>query len=800
MQQQYPRQQQPTGQPGGYLGGQPAGYIGGPTAAPGSDASSFDPWLIWVTFRRCWHWAVPAGLVLASITAFAVLSTFEPQFEASYRLESNKDWLLDRGVMPTPDDLARSEGPILTSPIVLSSIMANETLHQYSLADPETREQTLLARLKVRSGGTNSTMVVTYTDAGKEFAADVCNAVVAAYLQKRDEYDNLRISRLTQYLGRQIDDLKRRVEEQKEIVANYAREASGAAPGERVAEIESAESFQLIEQLRRQISEVEIELAMIDAGVGIRNPSARDQIEPTSYAQFIPPHIPVVKGKVDESRLESMIEKDEDVKFATERYELYRQEVLKMEVSEGWRTAQDFFEQQKQKRDEWKDKLDEARNKASAAAVAILDSELEDEYQVQLKERDAEIERRRKEFAAFSDIKEKELVGRADLMSEQEQEEIKERRKQLALQLSVYQKQYDDEADRLRRRDSNNVALEFAKTDLDQSFEMLARVTARLDSIQLESQRGSSVISVAKATPPTRPVEDMPFKKMVVAGGAGFAVPFLIGLLWEFRVKRITDSHELERSIMLAPVVGELARAPSANGGRNSKGRRVFEESVDSLRANLALSKGTRDARSFAIVSSMSGEGKSTAVSQLAISLAKACGKTVLIIDADMRCPDQHDVFGLSLEPGLNEVLREVVDFDEAVNKELGDLVHVLPAGRLKASPHRLLSTSSMRELLDKAFEKYAYVIIDTAPVLSAGETLAVASAVDSTLVCVMRDLTRMDSVVRTTHRLEASGANVVGTIFSGVTHRQYSYRYGDYRYSDFTELVTSGSAATIEQ
>jgi capsular exopolysaccharide synthesis family protein len=191
----------------------------------------------------------------------------------------------------------------------------------------------------------------------------------------------------------------------------------------------------------------------------------------------------------------------------------------------------------------------------------------------------------------------------------------------------------------------------------------------------------------------------------------------------------------------------------------------------------------------------MSGEGKSTAVSQLAISLAKASGRTVLIVDADMRCPDQHDVFGLPLEPGLNEVLRNAVPLHDAINRELGDLIHVLPAGRLKASPHRLISPSSIKELLDDALQHYGYVIFDTAPVLSAGETLAVASSVDSTLVCVMRDLTRMDSVVRTTHRLEASGARVVGTIFSGVTPRQYTYRYGDYKYSDFGAMISETSA-----
>ncbi|MCC9601436.1 polysaccharide biosynthesis tyrosine autokinase [Stieleria sp. JC731] len=782
MHQQHPRQSQA------------AYYQPGPAVSSGADSSSFDPWLIWVTFRRCWHWAVPAGLVLAAIAAFAVLNTFEPQFEAVYQLEANKDWLVDRGVMPTPDDLARTEGPMITNQIVLTSVMANEALHKFALSDPETRELALQKRLKVRGLGGKSKMAVSYTDSNKEFAAQVCNAVVAAYLQKRDEYDNLRVSRLSQYLSRQIDELKRRVDEQKKSVEKYAIETAGYSPSDGVAVIESAESFSLIEELRSQISELEIELAMIDAGVVIRNPSSGDSIDHASYARFVPPHITVRKGKIDEGRLQLLIERDEDVKFAAERYERYRKVAFDMETSGAWRTSQQYFAEQKAERDNWKEKLDLAKEKASLVAVKILEAELDEEYQQQLKDREAEIARQQEEFETLAKIKQKELENRADLMTEQESEDIKQHRYEIEQKLSVLQKKYDAEADRLRQQNSNSVALDFAKADLEQSMAILQKVSDRLTSIQLESQRGSSVVSVSEATAPSRPVEDMPFKKMVLAGGAGFFVPFLIGLLWEFRVKRITDSQDLERSMVLAPVIGELARAPSANVGRNSKGRRVFEESVDSLRANLALSKDTRDARSFAIVSSMSGEGKSTATSQLAISLAKACGKTVLIIDADMRCPDQHDVFGLPLSPGLNEVLREVVSFDDAINKELGDLVHVLPAGKLKASPHRLLSTSAMRELLDKALDKYEYVIVDTAPVLSAGETLAVASSVDSTLVCVMRDLTRMESVVRTTHRLEASGANVVGTIFSGVTHRQYAYRYGDYRYSDFTELLPAGS------
>ena len=92
---------------------------------------------------------------------------------------------------------------------------------------------------------------------------------------------------------------------------------------------------------------------------------------------------------------------------------------------------------------------------------------------------------------------------------------------------------------------------------------------------------------------------------------------------------------------------------------------------------------------------------------------------------------------------------------------------------------------------IGESLKDYGYVVFDTAPVLSAGETLAVASEVDATLLCVMRDVSRMENVTRTTRRLQASGAKIAGTVFSGVTARQYAYRYGDYHYSMAGDLPT---------
>jgi tyrosine-protein kinase Etk/Wzc len=86
----------------------------------------------------------------------------------------------------------------------------------------------------------------------------------------------------------------------------------------------------------------------------------------------------------------------------------------------------------------------------------------------------------------------------------------------------------------------------------------------------------------------------------------------------------------------------------------------------------------------------------------------------------------------------------------------------------------------------------YQYIVIDTAPILPAAESLTVTTVADATLLCAMRDVSRSDHVRRTQRRLEAAGANILGTVFSGVPSSVYAYRYGDYRYSKDTSKLIS--------
>ncbi len=108
---------------------------------------------------------------------------------------------------------------------------------------------------------------------------------------------------------------------------------------------------------------------------------------------------------------------------------------------------------------------------------------------------------------------------------------------------------------------------------------------------------------------------------------------------------------------------------------------------------------------------------------------------------------------------------------------------HLLPAGRLDVSPHKLLGNGAWTSLLAQIPACYRYVLIDTPPVLSASEALVLVKAADASLVCVMRDVSRVDQLRRILNRLEAAGSQPVGLVLNGVPAKSYSYRWGEYSY-----------------
>jgi capsular exopolysaccharide synthesis family protein len=193
------------------------------------------------------------------------------------------------------------------------------------------------------------------------------------------------------------------------------------------------------------------------------------------------------------------------------------------------------------------------------------------------------------------------------------------------------------------------------------------------------------------------------------------------------------------------------------------------------MRLNVAL----EGMQVLAVASAMRQEGKTSLSAQLSVSFARTLHGRVLLIDADMRSPDQHRVFNVENTGGLAQVLEGKLDSESAIVPTLDHNLDLLPAGKLRRSPHELASNGAFRGLIESLRERYETIIIDTPPVLAAAEALAFASVADATVLCTMQNKSCRDQIIRAYERLQVVGANPLGIVLNGVSVSRYAYAYG---------------------
>ena len=178
------------------------------------------------------------------------------------------------------------------------------------------------------------------------------------------------------------------------------------------------------------------------------------------------------------------------------------------------------------------------------------------------------------------------------------------------------------------------------------------------------------------------------------------------------------------------------------------------------------------------------GEGKSFVVSNLA-ALSSYAGKGTLVIDADLRKPQQHIVFGASEKPGLSEVLTGKMTFEEALQRSPKGRPDLLAAGMLPPNPSELLSSGEMTKLLESLREKYEFIILDSPPFGLVTDPTLLMSDTDLALIIVRANLTRRKSVLHAVGSLKKTSPDLqMGIVINAVKHARgygYSYKYGGY-------------------
>lgn len=161
-----------------------------------------------------------------------------------------------------------------------------------------------------------------------------------------------------------------------------------------------------------------------------------------------------------------------------------------------------------------------------------------------------------------------------------------------------------------------------------------------------------------------------------------------------------------------------------------------ISEGYRMLRTNIEFSTINQKLQIIMVTSSKPSEGKSTTCANMAVAFAQA-NKKVLLIDADLRKPSQHHIFGKSNRSGLTTALLNQLKLEDIIQFTNTDNLSIIQAGPTPPNPSELLSSEQMAELLKTARERYDVVIIDTPPIMSVTDAQIVATQSDGVVLVI---------------------------------------------------------------
>jgi non-specific protein-tyrosine kinase len=188
-------------------------------------------------------------------------------------------------------------------------------------------------------------------------------------------------------------------------------------------------------------------------------------------------------------------------------------------------------------------------------------------------------------------------------------------------------------------------------------------------------------------------------------------------------------------------------------------------EAYRALRINLEFASVDEPLRTLLVTSSGPGEGKSTALANLAVAMADG-DRAIILVDADLRRPSQHELFGLPNEQGLSDLfLGEDALEKPPLQTVANSTLKVLTSGPLPPIPSQLLAARKMDEVIARLSEVADVILFDSPPVVAVTDASLLASKVDGVLLVVKANNTRRDHVRAAKDRLEKVNANLVGAV-----------------------------------
>jgi len=204
-------------------------------------------------------------------------------------------------------------------------------------------------------------------------------------------------------------------------------------------------------------------------------------------------------------------------------------------------------------------------------------------------------------------------------------------------------------------------------------------------------------------------------------------------------------------------------------------------EAYRTLRTNIQFSKTDGELKTIMFTSSGPGEGKSTTIANTAVALAQS-GKSVILLDCDLRKPVQHKIFHKK-NRGLTNVLVEELPVQDFLQDTDIENLRILTSGPIPPNPSELLGSRKMQEILDYLKTQADYLIIDVPPVIAVTDACVLAAKVDGVTLIVNSGSIRPEMARKAKDLLIKANGHLLGVILNRVEieeeHAYYYYYYG---------------------
>ena len=336
----------------------------------------------------------------------------------------------------------------------------------------------------------------------------------------------------------------------------------------------------------------------------------------------------------------------------------------------------------------------------------------------------------------------------------------------------------------------------------DTANAIAASLGTQVATLERPTNGGAALVrisTVRKATPPTASTTPKTMRNIALGLALGVLMGYGLAVLREVLDTKVRTASDVRR-VTPASVIGTVgydAGAPRHPLIVHTDPRSHRAESFRRLRTNLQFIDIADHPKTIVVTSSLPGEGKSTTAINLALALADA-GERVLVVDADLRRPSVAEYMGLEGQVGLTTVLIGQADLADVVQPWGDGHLHVLPSGAIPPNPSELLGSSSMVRLLEKLARAYDIVLIDTAPLLPVTDAAVLARLTGGTIVVVGAQAPNRQQLAAAMGALSSVGARVLGIVINRVARRS-SDAYYDYHTPDKGSSGGSGSPSSTD-